>query len=99
MKDLERVHKFTMIAKYRHGIGGALDSLQNIIDLGDDPNAHMSIKVGTEYYQAVAVLKSLDDLHIKGILDSFSSTDTMLLIIYEDSGVLEAYRDFKSNKD
>lgn len=93
--NIERVHAFTMIAKYRCGIGGTNDSL-DVVKSKEDPGAHMSIRIGSgNYYRSEYVLAALDDLHMKAILDSFSSSDQLLATIFKDNGVLDAYAELK----
>lgn len=96
--DIKRIHAFTMIAKYNHGIGGTNDSL-DVVMSKEDPSAHMSIRIGTaNYYRSEYVLAALDDLFTKALLDSFTSSDKLLSTILKDSGVLDAYAEFKNIK-
>lgn len=96
-KHLVRVHKFTMIAKHRYGVGGGNDSLEELIETGD-PMGHMSIRIADSYYSSEAVLAAYDDLFLKAKLGAFSPSDTLLATILKESSVLDAYKDLASIK-
>lgn len=96
-KHLARVHKFTMIAKHRYGIGGGNDSLEELIKTGE-PMAHMSIRISGDYYSSEAVLAAYDDLYIKAKLGAFSPSDTLLATILKESNVMDAYKELVSIK-
>lgn len=96
-KHLARVHKFTMIAKHRYGVGGGNDSLEELIKTGE-PMAHMSIRISDSYYSSEAVLAAYDDLFLKATLDAFSPSDQLLAAILQDANVMPAYKDLVSIK-
>ncbi len=102
MSQLERVHKFTMIAKHMFGIGSARDDLNELCllseEAGDDLHEHMTIRVGGNYYQSKAILEALDDLRMKAMLNSLTSSDTLLVVMLQDSGAMEAYGVLLQNK-
>lgn len=102
MTQLERVHKFTMIAKHMFGIGGGRDDLNELClnseEAGDSPHDHMSIRVGGNYYQSKVVLEALDDLRMKAMLNSLTSSDTLLVVMLQDSGAMDAYGVLLQNK-
>lgn len=102
MGQLERVHKFTMIAKHMFGIGGGYDDLNELClnseAAGDSPYGHMTIRVGDSYYASKAVLEALDDLRLKAMLGSLTSSDTLLAVMLQDSGAMEAYGVLLQNK-
>lgn len=95
--SIERIHKFTMIAKHQYGIGGANDSLEVVL-ANEDPNGHMSIRISDgEYFRADVVLEALDDLHMKALLDAFTASDRVLASIFSSSRVLDAYADLRNS--
>lgn len=94
---LARVHKFTMIAKHRYGVGGGNDSLEELIKTGE-PMAHMTIRISDSYYSSEAVLAAYDDLFLKATLDAFSPSDQLLAAILQDANVMPAYKDLVSIK-
>lgn len=95
--SIERIHRFTMIAKHHYGIGGANDSLE-VVMANEDPNEHMSIRVSdVEYFRADAILEALDDLHMKALLDAFTASDRVLASIFKSSRVLDAYADLRNS--